>query len=323
MEHNYLAHHGTPGQKWGIRKYQYEDGSLTPAGKLRYYKGDGTPTRAGKRYEKRLRKQKEEEAERERTKRIFKPSSEMTMEELQQEISKLRLEKDYNALVKEMTQSQRNKLSDRVKSAAGDALVDGIKKGGAQFLSNYMSEKGKYLGSNRAGELQVLKEQNANTKYANETKRLEQLMKERQDKRNAKREAASEKFKREEKVDYNRVEKATQLITSGKLTKSDYYRLANKLTKAESNAVKERLDAASKIKIPTQRTSNTKGSGSSSNTSSSTNKKDNSKKKKKKNDNAINIPSVNVNRPAVDIVNNSNTKEGKEFALQVIGKLFY
>ena len=32
-----LYHHGTKGMKWGVRKYQNEDGSLTPAGKKRYY----------------------------------------------------------------------------------------------------------------------------------------------------------------------------------------------------------------------------------------------------------------------------------------------
>ena len=35
-----LYHHGIKGQKWGIRKYQNEDGSLTPEGRERYGVGD-------------------------------------------------------------------------------------------------------------------------------------------------------------------------------------------------------------------------------------------------------------------------------------------
>lgn len=33
---DYLAHHGVLGQKWGIRRFQNEDGSLTTAGKEHY-----------------------------------------------------------------------------------------------------------------------------------------------------------------------------------------------------------------------------------------------------------------------------------------------
>ena len=38
---NYLAHYGTKGQKWGIRKYQNPDGSLTEEGKIRYNADNG------------------------------------------------------------------------------------------------------------------------------------------------------------------------------------------------------------------------------------------------------------------------------------------
>lgn len=36
MEENMLAHYGVKGMKWGVRRYQNKDGSLTNAGKKRY-----------------------------------------------------------------------------------------------------------------------------------------------------------------------------------------------------------------------------------------------------------------------------------------------
>jgi len=36
QEEDYLEHHGIKGQKWGIRRYQNADGSLTEEGKRRY-----------------------------------------------------------------------------------------------------------------------------------------------------------------------------------------------------------------------------------------------------------------------------------------------
>ena len=39
-ETNYLAHFGIPGMKWGIRRYQNPDGTLTPEGRERYNAGD-------------------------------------------------------------------------------------------------------------------------------------------------------------------------------------------------------------------------------------------------------------------------------------------
>lgn len=46
-----LTHHGVKGQKWGVRRYQNPDGSLTNAGKRRrskYIGDDGYYTRRGK-----------------------------------------------------------------------------------------------------------------------------------------------------------------------------------------------------------------------------------------------------------------------------------
>lgn len=39
-DNNFLMHHGIKGQKWGVRRFQNPDGSLTPEGRIRYGVGD-------------------------------------------------------------------------------------------------------------------------------------------------------------------------------------------------------------------------------------------------------------------------------------------
>lgn len=45
--YNSLQHHGIKGQKWGVRRYQNSDGSLTEEGKQRYLNPDGSLNRQG------------------------------------------------------------------------------------------------------------------------------------------------------------------------------------------------------------------------------------------------------------------------------------
>lgn len=42
MTENELYHHGIEGMKWGVRRFQKKDSSLTPAGKKRYTDSDST-----------------------------------------------------------------------------------------------------------------------------------------------------------------------------------------------------------------------------------------------------------------------------------------
>lgn len=51
-----LQHHGIKGQKWGVRRFQNDDGTLTPAGRSRYMSPDGRVTRAGRKEGKRIKK---------------------------------------------------------------------------------------------------------------------------------------------------------------------------------------------------------------------------------------------------------------------------
>lgn len=86
-----LYHWGIKGMKWGIRRYQNPDGSLTAAGKKRYINPDGSLTEKGK---KKFGDSVKSDAETPKRKTV----KDMTDEELDKAINRARKEDEYNRL---------------------------------------------------------------------------------------------------------------------------------------------------------------------------------------------------------------------------------
>ena len=86
-----LYHWGIKGMKWGIRRYQNPDGSLTAAGKKRYTNPDGSLTEKGK---KKFGDSVKSDAETPKR----KTAKDMTDEELDKAINRARKEDEYNRL---------------------------------------------------------------------------------------------------------------------------------------------------------------------------------------------------------------------------------
>ena len=112
---NELMHWGIKGMKWGVRRYQNKDGSLTPAGKKRYdkemakLKGEEKIAKNKLRTQAKLNKLDEKRKEIEAlksgkpitksTKRSSKPSvKDMSDEELRQTVNRLLMEQQYAKL---------------------------------------------------------------------------------------------------------------------------------------------------------------------------------------------------------------------------------
>lgn len=81
---NTIYHYGIKGQKWGVRRFQNSDGSLTNAGKKRYSE-DPSYTEAHSK----------------------KPVSQMSNEELKRRNARLNLEKQYNDLTRQKSDAKK------------------------------------------------------------------------------------------------------------------------------------------------------------------------------------------------------------------------
>lgn len=111
-QNDYIAHWGIRGMKWGIRRYQNADGTLTEAGKKRRASKEEKKTKVSK----------------------------MSDSELQQSLSRLRMEAEYKRLLAE----RKPKRSGRIKKIMGDIGEQAVKslatKGIEKIVKKVFSE---------------------------------------------------------------------------------------------------------------------------------------------------------------------------------------
>ena len=100
-----LRHHGIKGQKWGVRRFQNSDGSLTTIGKLRYgsskdYQELGDKVAQADSLIKTAKKYQAEKDHKEYNDKIKTDLSKMSDKELQQVVNRMNLEERYTQVMK-------------------------------------------------------------------------------------------------------------------------------------------------------------------------------------------------------------------------------
>lgn len=154
MESNYLTHYGIKGQKWGIRRYQNSDGSLTSAGRKRYSDSGGirgavskvknAVTRRGSSSKAAAKKKQEEKEEKEKetleqkkdrvlksrsAKELYENADLFTTQELQSAYNRLSLERNISSLVPKDVDKGKQFVDNAIKTAKtlNDAIDTGSK----------------------------------------------------------------------------------------------------------------------------------------------------------------------------------------------------
>lgn len=134
----FIAHHGILGQKWGVRRYQNKDGSLTDAGKRRLAKLEKKRLSIEQDIEPLVRKKdgksSDGESKNDSPPKPKRSVFEMTNDELRSEIERLGLQKQYKQYLSEMYPTPKRESYFNGKKIVGEALSRGLTNAGAKVV---------------------------------------------------------------------------------------------------------------------------------------------------------------------------------------------
>lgn len=125
MEYYTLSHHGIKGMRWGIRRFQRKDGSLTRAGQRRLQKQREDAlekARQAKAAKKQHDMDKQTALKSGSASDILKFKGELTKQEMDSAISRIRWEQDMKSIASKEVETGKNKV-DKFFSGVDDATT--------------------------------------------------------------------------------------------------------------------------------------------------------------------------------------------------------
>lgn len=137
MDNNYLQHHGILGMKWGVRRYQNKDGSLTAAGRKRVAKLDAE--------REALTGKKSSSGDSTPKKRTI---HDVPDDELRKMVERRRMENDYLSLTKhiqELTPKQVSNGKKVVDYMLNKVVVPAATDASKKFATSFLNAKGDEL----------------------------------------------------------------------------------------------------------------------------------------------------------------------------------